>query len=436
MGDIKIDMRPKKDGSANYQYRFEIASIDGKRKWISKSGFKTKREAKEAGRLAQNEYERTGLVVEPSDMSYADFLDLWLEEDAKTSCKETTIQSYAKKIRTYLKPNLGMFRVKAIKKQNLQDFLTQMYNDGFSVNTIASIKGILTKSFTYAVDNHFIMMSPAEKLKIPTNLQPKKMTREKKHVFITKEQIDAIFKRFPKGSTAYIPLLIGYHTGMRLSEIFALVWEDVDFENKLIKVNRQVQWSTIPRSKEEKQRTNGTPISNSYWYFSEPKYNSYRIITVDDFLLNELKEEYNKQIENQKLYEEYYTYYHCDYPLSFIGSKPDYNVFPINKICKGISDNNVNFVCRRENGEYVNARITQHISFIVHKELNFPEFDIHSLRHTHGTMLIEQGADMVYIQRRLGHKDINVTMNIYTNHVTDVIKNRSDEKLNEMFSHK
>lgn len=57
-----------------------------------------------------------------------------------------------------------MFRVKAIKKQNLQDFLTKMYNDGFSVNTIASIKGILTKSFTYAVDNHFIMMSPAEKL--------------------------------------------------------------------------------------------------------------------------------------------------------------------------------------------------------------------------------------------------------------------------------
>ena len=49
-------------------------------------------------------------------------------------------------------------------------------------------------------------------------------------------------------------------------------------------------------------------------------------------------------------------------------------------------------------------------------------------------MLIEQGADMVYIQRRLGHKYINVTMNIYTNHVTDVIKNRSDEKLNEMFS--
>ena len=101
MGDIKIDMRPRKDGSANYQYRFEIASVDGKRKWISKSGFKTKREAKEAGRLAQNEYERTGLVVEPSDMSYADFLDLWLEEDAKTSCKETTIQSYAKKIRIY-----------------------------------------------------------------------------------------------------------------------------------------------------------------------------------------------------------------------------------------------------------------------------------------------------------------------------------------------
>ena len=61
------------------------------------------------------------------------------------------------------------------------------------------------------------------------------------------------------------------------------------------------------------------------------------------------------------------------------------------------------------------------------------EYDTYSLRHTHGTMLIENGADMVYVQRRLGHKNINVTMNIYTNHLTQIIKSRNNITLNNMY---
>lgn len=436
MGDIRIDMRPRKDGTATYQYRFEIASIDGKRQWKSKSGFKTKREAKEAGKIAQREYERVGQIVEPSDMSYSDFLDMWIETDARISCKDTTIRGYEKKIRLYIKPELGKYRVSSIRKKNLQTFINNMYDEGFSINTISSVKGILSKSFAYAVDNNFITMSPAVQLKTPKNLQPKKMTRKKEHIVLKKEEINKIFERFPKGTTAYIPLLIAYHTGMRLSEIFALVWDDVNFDNKTIKVNRQVQWFAGERTKEEKKKTNGTAKSDGYWYFSEPKYSSYRILSIDDILLKALKEEYDKQKENQKLYDEYYTYYYSEYALSFLGVPPDYKVCPINKITKNDDGNIVNFICRRENGEYVNSRTTQHISYVIHKELNIPKFDMHSFRHTHGTMLIEQGADMVYIQRRLGHKDINVTMNIYTNHVTKIIKDRSDNKLNLMFNEK
>lgn len=80
-----------KNGTFSYQYRFEIASVDGKRKWKTKSGFTTKREAKEAAKLAQQTYEQVGQVVEPSDMSYADFLDRWLENRA-LDCAESTIK--------------------------------------------------------------------------------------------------------------------------------------------------------------------------------------------------------------------------------------------------------------------------------------------------------------------------------------------------------
>ena len=57
----------------------------------------------------------------------------------------------------------------------------------------------------------------------------------------------------------------------------------------------------------------------------------------------------------------------------------------------------------RENGEYITARTMQHTSSVIHHKLDFPEFDYHSLRHTHATMLEENGVDTVFIQRRLGH---------------------------------
>lgn len=433
MGEVIIKPRTLKSGKIVYEYAFEIASVDGKRKRKTKSGFKTKKEAREAGKLAQQAYEQVGQAVEPSDMSFSDFLDQWIEMECKLSCKEVTVNGYKKKIRLYIKPTLGEYRLKSITKNILQEFITKMYNDGFSTNTISSIKGILSKSFTFAVDRHYLMTSPATRLITPTNLQPNKPTRQKQHIYLTKEQIDSIFARFPEGTTAYIPLMIAYHTGLRLGEIYGLVWEDIDFKNKTLAVNRQVQWYQGERTQEEKKRTNGTSESNGYWYFSEPKYKSYRIIDLDDVILEILQTELAKQQKAKAYYDEYYTHYFTTNMLDFSGTKPTYKVQPINQIMNQKTTNEVHFICRRENGTYVNPRTTQHISSIVHKQLNIPDYDTYSFRHTHGTMLIENGADMVYVQRRLGHKDISVTMNIYTNHLTEKIKSRNNSMLNNMY---
>lgn len=433
MNEVLIDKREYKNGTFSYRYRFEVASIDGKRRWKSKSGFKTKKEAREAARLAQKMYEQGGEIIEQSDMSYADFLDQWIEMDCKISCKDITVKNYEKKIRLYIKPNLGEYRLKTITKNMLQTFIVKMFNDGFSTNTISTVRGIITKSFDFAVDRHYIQVSPATKLVTPINLQPQKTTRQKPHVYIPEEKMQEIFDRFPEGTTAYIPLLIAYHTGLRLGEIYGLVWDDIDFENKTLSVNRQVQWYQGERSKKDKKESNGTAKSNGYWYFSEPKYKSYRTIDIDDVLVGALLKEKSKQEKAESYYDEYYAYYYAKYDLYIVKNGSNKNVPPINMISTEKTAYEVNFICRRENGAYVTPRTTQHISSVIHKQLNFPEFDIHSLRHTHGTMLMENGADMVYIQHRLGHKDIKVTMNIYTNHITPKIKERNINMLNNIF---
>lgn len=435
MGEIIIKPRTLKSGKIVYEYAFEIASVDGKRKRKTKSGFKTKREAREAGKLAQQAYENIGRPIEPSEMSVADFFDQWIENDCKLSCKDVTVKGYEKKIRLYIKPSLGEYRLKSITKEMLQDFITKMFNEGFSRNTISSIRGILTKAFDYAVDNYYIVTSPAIKLTTPKNLQPKQATRQKAHIYIPEDKIREIFERFPEGTTAYIPLMLAYHCGLRLGEIYAVTWNDIDFKNKTLAVNRQVQWHQVERTKEEIRANNGTREANGgYWYFSEPKYKSYRVIDLDETLLNALQKEKQKQDRAKVYYDQYYIKYYCTDKLNYTGQSPSYIVSPINKIQNDNTENEINFVCRREDGSYISPRTMQHVSSVIHKQLNYPEYDTHSLRHTHATILMENGVDMVYIQHRLGHKDISVTMNIYTNHITDKIKDNNNNILNRIYS--
>lgn len=101
MGELIVKPRMLKSGKIVYEYAFEIASINGKRKRKTKSGYRTKREAKEAGKIEQALYEKCGQTTQDINMSVADFFDYWIEKDCKLTCKESTIKGYEKKIRLY-----------------------------------------------------------------------------------------------------------------------------------------------------------------------------------------------------------------------------------------------------------------------------------------------------------------------------------------------
>lgn len=433
MKKINVKARQNKKGII-YEYSFEIASVDGKRKRKTKSGFLTKTDALEAGLKAYQEYEQLGRIVEYSKMSYADFLDKWIENDIKLNCKTATVNNYEKKIRLYIKPALGEYMVKNLTKEQLQSFVTDMYNKGFSVNTISSVRGILSKSLNWAEDNNYISKSPANRLVTPYNMQPEQKTREKPHVYIPQDVIDKIFERFPEGSSAYIPLQLAYHCGLRLGEIHGVVWEDIDFDRKLLKINRQVQWSKgTGMTEEERKLYNGTSHSNGFWYFAEPKYRSYGIIDLDDEIIDILKKEREKQVKAEAYYAEYYSHYYCDQNLNITGYPPEYKVLPINKIGTDKTQYEVNFVCRREDGTFVDPRVHHHVSQIIHRQIGFTDYDTHSMRHTHATMLRDNGADMTYIMQRLRHKDLKITMGLYANHQTELSQAKNQKLINDIF---
>lgn len=141
MSNVTIQKRGK-----YYQYKFEIAKVDGKRKFLNKSGFKTKAEAQEAGTVAYEEYIRTGVVVKDCQMSYHDYLDFWYENYCKINLKYTTQEAYKNIIEKYLKPSLGLYRLSAITSVTLHSFLNELcskysFSRSYFKNILKVMKG-------------------------------------------------------------------------------------------------------------------------------------------------------------------------------------------------------------------------------------------------------------------------------------------------------
>lgn len=176
MSNVTIQKRGK-----YYQYKFETAKIDGKRKFSSKSGFRTKAEAEKEGIKAYNEYMNTGHDFTPNDMSYSDLLDYWLEKHCYINLKYHTIEAYSSIIKNHIKPNIGHFRISQITRSTLQDFINKMYIDkSFSKNFLNNIKKVIKGSFTFAIETteNFYISSTEQNKKDVTTAFDKVMTSE------------------------------------------------------------------------------------------------------------------------------------------------------------------------------------------------------------------------------------------------------------------
>ena len=80
-------------------------------------------------------------------------------------------------------------------------------------------------------------------------------------------------------------------------------------------------------------------------------------------------------------------------------------------------------ICRKENGEYASSDGFKYCARVIHHELKIA-FNFHSLRHTHATILVQEGANLKDVQERLGHAHIETTLDIYT-HNTQQMREES-----------
>lgn len=390
-----------------YQYRFEIAPQGGTRKYINKSGFRTKQEAYEAGMKAYNEYTNTGHSFTPATMSYSDYLDYWMETYCEINLRYSTIQCYKNIIKNHIKPKLGFYRLSQITTATLQEFINSVYVEkGVSKNFLRTILKMLKGSFGYATDVvEFIKVNPALKVKLPKYDTPEK---DPAHIF-TPEEIEIIFNRFRNSHTVYYAFLTAYYTGLRISEVFGLTWEDIDFKNKTLRVDRNIV---------KKNQAGGTKRrliegeSTTVWYFGPCKTpSSHRVIEIGDTLLNALKEFKQEQEIFKEQYGEMYMKHYKKEVMNPYTNKPEIKIVNAHaEIDVALPEVNLIFV--KNNGIFEGTDTCKHPFKVIHYELGIP-CRFHDFRDTHATRLIEAGADIKAVSKRLGHSTIETTYNIY-----------------------
>ena len=400
------NVRTRKRGKY-WEYEFDAAKVAGKRNRISKSGYKTKAEAVAAGAAAMAEYNSSGIKFIPSEMSYADFLDYWIESYCLITLKKTTLDNYKKRIKSHIKPSLGAYKLTSLTTAGLQKFINSKIDAQYSLNTLSVLRGILTGSLQYAVRQNMLKSNPAREIRIPTERSTESLQlRSAPHRYLPPDVIEKIFERFPEKHPSHIPLMLGYRCGLRLGEAFAITWDCVDLEKGQIYINKQVQWNP----------------AEQWWFFTNPKFNSFRTIDLDNSLLELLRRERKRQDKDRAYYEDMYTVYYENDVRGLVTS-PD----------QASSATPIELMLVRQDGSYIQARTMQHASSVIHYELGVKDFTFHSLRHTHATMLAEAGMPQKYTQQRLGHKDISVTLKYYT-HLTDKMSEVGGKILESMFA--
>ena len=372
-------VRTRKRGKT-FSYIFEAGqNPDGKRKVGEKGGFATKAEAYKAGVAAYNDYLHGNIGITSEKITLKEFMTAWLDNFVAMRVKPSTMQAYQSHFKNQILPYLGEVKVQELIPAMLDEWIRKLTQTGLSRGTLTNTHTLIYSALKYAVyPAQLIQSNPAACIEVPKNA-PKNIV--KRHI-ITPEQFSSLLEKYPFGTPLYIPLLLLYHTGARISEILGLSWQDIDFTSKQINLHRQIIYIA----------------KRGYFFTTLKTESSNRYVVVGDFLLGELKRWQLQQTENEKLIGGSYVH---------IYREDDGHIERRSKNLPALGGEKVSLVCTRDNGQMI---LKNNFSQILKRE----GLNAHSFRHTHATRLIELGAKPTGVAGRLGHSNVNTTQNLYT----------------------
>ena len=373
----------RKKGNTWYYRYYTI--IDGKKIQIERKGGRTKKEAQ--AKLNEEIFDFNNNICRPSEEILSNYLDMWLEDYIKDEKSDNTLDKYRNVCNKYIKPNLGMLKLKDLKVIHVEKFLKALKDKNLSKTSIQMYFGVLKTSLNRAIKLQLLNDNPCKYVDTPK--------REKFNAnILSLDEFKKVYATLNKNIYEDFIFLLGLEitleTGLRRGEMCGLTWENIDFKRKLIIVDKAL-----------------IRVENNYKISRLKTEGSYRTLPISDRLITLLKEQSIKQKENKLKYSELY-----------IKNKFDNVEF--------------NLIFTNENGKYILPstflqRLRRKLKYCgIEKRIRW-----HDLRHTNATLLLEGGVDFKTLQNRLGHSLIGTTMDIYA-HVTEEMNRNATSVIENM----
>ncbi|MGP4073735.1 tyrosine-type recombinase/integrase [Piscibacillus sp. B03] len=363
----------------------------GRRKQKKKSGFKTKKLAEEAAAKLIRELSE-GSYTEESNITFEEFSKEWLKLYQKNNqVKENTVRVRKHELNRLL-DYLSKLKLKNVTSKQYQDALNSLFERDFATNTIEGAHRTGRMIFKKAIELKLIREDPTKNCTVPKKRKTiTDLEQEDLPLFMEKDELKNFLKTSNENGLDQdyeIFTLLAY-TGMRIGELCALKWSDIDFKSKQISITK----------------TYYNPNNNTAEYsLGTPKtLSSVRKIDCDDTVINVL----NKQKEFFDMFKSHFGNAFHDENFIFINitSHPGYPL-PLKRI---------------------RDRMKRLLKISGLKTTLNP----HSLRHTHTSLLAQAGVNLEIIMHRLGHQDEQTTRQIYL-HVTDEMQKEASIKFSNL----
>ena len=321
---------------------------------------------------------QNGMVIEGKSLKFSEFTEIWKRDYGSKELAPSTYKRYCRMLETRLLPYFGHFYVNKIKPTDIMQFYdllskdTQLVrkkdNDGnktlkpLSGKTILEHHRLLRAMLHKAVYWQVIVSNPAERVQPPKAKKPKRKYYDDDQCKILLENLEQLDEEQIKYKTA---IILTVFTGVRLGELMGLEWNDIDFRNGIVSINRSSQY-----------------LADTGVFTKVPKTeSSIREVAIPDFVIS-LLEEYKLWYDEQKsLYGELW-----------------------------INSNRL-FVQADGKPMHPSTISKWFVKFI--GQIGLPVINFHGLRHTNATLLIAQNIDVAVVAARLRHAQITTTFNFY-----------------------
>ena len=350
-------MYVSKNKKGEWFIQFSYLNWKGERERTTKRGFRTKTEAIDW-------YNRfMALHKDELNMPFEEFVNEVYLPDMESRLREHTIIQKRYVIDLKILPYFGKKKINEIAVGDIRKWEKELIDEDYAPTYLRTIYAQLSSIFNYACKYYDLKSNPCKKAGSMGKSKADEMQ------IYTREQFDKFCDTLMNKRISWIAFQTLYYTGLRIGELLALQIQDIDFDKKILTVNKSLQ------------RINRQDI------ITEPKTpKSKRKISLPEFLLIDLK----------------------DYIDSMGEVASTDRLFPCNK----------HFL------ENEKAR--------AEKESGLPHIRLHDLRHSHASLLIEMGFSPIAVADRLGHEKVTTTLNTY-GHLFPNKQAGMAEKLNEFY---